>query len=486
MKRYFITMAITLLLITACSPRLQVNDVDTSSYDIYTQSALTVEAMMTQATLNDASPTPTLEIQAAQTSTQTPAPSATATASATQRPKQTTYCNWVSFVKDVSIPDKSTWIQGTALTKTWRLKNRGSCTWTPDYSLVFSYGSQMGAPSEVSLPGYVIPGETVDISVNLTVPETTGHYVGYWLLKSPSGILFGYGESANKPFYVDLYSSSRSTGSISGKLGFPSEFIPPLRVVAFNLDKGTYFWVDTAQNQQYYKIDGLTTGNYVVVSYVRGADKAGGYSKYVTCGLSVSCHDHSLIQIHIEAGSILSNINPTDWYAPSGTFPPDPTGPTATPTPYKDIPPLTLDGLKNAEYRVAINGAIQTIRVNDGLYQHGTDPTEPGFFTVTLNEPVAFGDLNNDSDDDAAIMLSEWYGGTGINVYVAAVTNWAGIPLHKASALIDDRAIIQSIRIEYGLIIVDAIVHGDDDPGCCPSKHVTRIFRLVGDVLVEQ
>lgn len=486
MKKNIILAGIVIVLMAACSPRLQMEDVDTGSYDIYTQSALTVEAMMTQAALNDMSPTPILEIQATQTPTQAPVPSATATASATQRPAQTTYCDWVSFIKDVSIPDKSTWIQGTSLTKTWRLKNRGSCTWTPDYSLVFSSGAQMGAPYAVNLPGYVKPGETVDVSINLTVPETSGHYVGYWLLKSPSGVLFGYGDSANKPFFVDLYSSDQNTGSVSGRLGFPSEFIPPLRVVAFNLDRGTYFWVDTAQNQQYYKIEGLPTGSYVVVAYVHGSDMAGGYSKYVTCGLSVSCQDHGLIQVQVEAGSVVNNINPIDWYAPTGTFPPDPTGPTATPTPYKDIPPLTLDGLKNAEYSVTVNGVRQTIRLIDGAYQQGSDPSAPDFLAATVNQPAAFGDLNNDNDDDAAIMFSEWYGGTGTNVYVAAVTNWAGIPLHKASALIDDRGIIQSIRIENGLIIVDAIVHGENDPGCCPSKHVTRTFRLAGDVLVEQ
>jgi len=259
-----------------------------------------------------------------------------------------------------------------------------------------------------------------------------------------------------------------------------------LRVVAFNLAKGTCFWVDRVHNQQYYQLEALTTGNYVVVAYVHGSDMAGGYSKYVTCGLSVSCHDHSLIHFYIEAGSKENNINPIDWYAPTGTFPPDPTSPTATPTPYKDIPPLTFDGLKNAEYSVVVNGVRQTIRMIDGSYQQGTDPTSPDFLVVTVNQPAAFGDLNSDNDDDAAIMLSEWYGGTGTNVYVAAVTNWAGIPLHKASVLIDDRAIIQSIRIENGLIIVDAIVHAENDPGCCPSKHVTRIFRLVGEILVEQ
>ncbi|HSM71624.1 MAG TPA: NBR1-Ig-like domain-containing protein, partial [Anaerolineales bacterium] len=450
MKRYLILAGVAILLFTACSPLLQVDNSDTDSYDIYTQSALTVEAMMTDSALAVASPTPTLEILPTQTATQTPIPSMTVTASPTWAPTQTTYCDWVAFVKDVTIPDKSTWIQGTSLTKTWRLKNRGSCTWTSSYSLVFSHGAQMGAPTVVSLPGNVRPGETVDVSVNLTVPETPGHYLGYWMLKSTAGVLFGYGESANKPFYIDLNSNSRTSGSVTGKLGFPSEVIPPLRVVAFNLDNGKYFWVDTVQNQQYYEIKGLPSGDYTVVAYVHGSDFAGGYTKYVLCGLSVSCQDHSLIRVHVDASVTATNINPIDFYAPAGTFPPDPTGSSATPTPHMDIPPLTLSGLKNAEYRVNINGVEKTIRMTNGTYQQGTDSTSPEFRVVTVNDLAVFGDLNGDRVDDAVVILGEWYGGTGINVYIAAVTNSAGIPLHNASVFIDDRAIIQSIRIDNG------------------------------------
>ena len=485
MKKYLSLAGIVMLLITACSPSLQVEYADPDTY-IYTQSALTIEAMVTQSALTEIPPTQTPAPVLTDAITQTPIPSVTATALPASTSIKTIQCDWVAFIKDVTIPDKTVWIQGTHLTKTWRLKNRGSCTWTPDYSLVFSHGAQMGAPSAVKLPSYVQPGETVDVSVNLTVPEATGHYVGYWMLKNPSGVIFGYGERADKPFYIDLHSEDRRSGSVTGKLEYPSEFIPPLRVVAFNQNHGTYFWVDTAQNQQYYEIKGLTPGDYTVVAYYRGTDMTGGYTTFVVCGFAPGCNNHSLNIVHIDAGTNAVNINPNDWYAPVGAFPPDPTGPAVTPTPHMDIPPLTLTGLKNAEYRVIVNGTVQSIRMINGQYQIGTDPASPGFMTVTVNDLAAFGDLNGDRVDDAIIILSEWYGGTGIDVYVAAFTNWAGIPLHKASVLIDDRAIIQSIRVENGSIIVKALVHGVNDPGCCPSQQVTRIFRLVDQSLVEQ
>ena len=56
-------------------------------------------------------------------------------------------CNWVEFVKDVTIPDGTKITGGTSFTKTWRLRNAGSCTWTTEYDLAFVKGDQMSAPN---------------------------------------------------------------------------------------------------------------------------------------------------------------------------------------------------------------------------------------------------------------------------------------------------------------------------------------------------
>src|SRR5690606_3738857 len=39
-------------------------------------------------------------------------------------------CNVASFVADVTIPDNTNIAVSKAFTKTWRLRNSGSCTWT--------------------------------------------------------------------------------------------------------------------------------------------------------------------------------------------------------------------------------------------------------------------------------------------------------------------------------------------------------------------
>ena len=114
--------------------------------------------------------------------------------------------------------------------------------------------------------------------------------------------------------------SSGGTGSITGSLSYPSEFIPPLRVFAFQVDSQNYFFVDTAENQGTYQIDNLPTGYYRVVAYTAGG-LAGGYTQAVPCGLSVDCANHSLIEVPVNIGQVATGADPGDWYAPDGTFP---------------------------------------------------------------------------------------------------------------------------------------------------------------------
>ena len=127
-------------------------------------------------------------------------------------------------------------------------------------------------------------------------------------------------------------------GTVTGKLSYPSEFIPPLRVVLFSLTDGKAYYVDTAKDQGTYSI-AVPVGTYTVVSYPyagspgstgvadsylpNGGAFAGGYTQMVPCGLNVSCTDHSLIAVTVEAGGTVT-ADPGDWYAPEGTFPPMP------------------------------------------------------------------------------------------------------------------------------------------------------------------
>jgi len=132
----------------------------------------------------------------ATTPTSTPAP-----VTATVPPSS---CDKVQFVADVNVPDGTTFAPGAVFTKTWRLKNIGSCAWSTSYQLVFFSGEKMGAASSANFPQNVAIGQTVDISINMTAPSAAGSYRGFWMFKNANGSLFGIGTQGNKPWWVDI------------------------------------------------------------------------------------------------------------------------------------------------------------------------------------------------------------------------------------------------------------------------------------------
>lgn len=175
------------------------------------------------------SQTPTITPSPTPTATQVPATATVTptvpTATPTQVPPTATPtvtntpaipCNQAKFETDVTIPDGTVFSPGVTFTKTWRLRNTGTCTWTTGYDLVFVSGSQFGAPAAVDFPGNVAPGQVIDLSVTLTAPAGDGSYRGYWKLRDASGVLFGLG-ATNAAFYVDIKVSTSSSK-------FPLEF----------------------------------------------------------------------------------------------------------------------------------------------------------------------------------------------------------------------------------------------------------------------
>jgi len=108
-----------------------------------------------------------------------------------------------SFISDVNVPDGTAFAPNTAFTKTWRIKNTGTCTWTTSYSLVYVSGEKMGG-ADLPLKSTVGPNTSFDISVNLTAPAANGTYRGYWMLKDDKGKTFGLGANGDKPWWVEI------------------------------------------------------------------------------------------------------------------------------------------------------------------------------------------------------------------------------------------------------------------------------------------
>ncbi|MCJ7434746.1 MAG: NBR1-Ig-like domain-containing protein [Anaerolineales bacterium] len=121
----------------------------------------------------------------------------TAIPPATSLPAATAICDGAQFIADVTVPDDTVFTPSQAFTKTWRFKNIGTCSWTPSYSVAFFDGNAMNGPATQALVGNVNPGQTVDISVNLTAPAAPGNYTGNYRLRNAAGLLFS-------KFYVQI------------------------------------------------------------------------------------------------------------------------------------------------------------------------------------------------------------------------------------------------------------------------------------------
>jgi len=147
------------------------------------------------------------------TSTTSPTPSATVVLKQTPDANGV-YCNWAEFVNDVTIADHTVLLPGTPFTKTWRLKNVGTCTWTRDYSLVFINRDLMGGKPVIFLPHQVKPGETIDLSVNLVAPQRLGDYQGNWMLQDDNGMNFGTNANAEGVFWVKITVGETNTNVV--------------------------------------------------------------------------------------------------------------------------------------------------------------------------------------------------------------------------------------------------------------------------------
>jgi hypothetical protein len=205
------------LLLAGCNfPGVKQTPVD-SEYAIQTAAAKTVEALGTlvAATRPPAPPVPTqgeLAPNPQPTVTISSIPTNTLTLPSNQPlPPVNTLpiptvvpCDRALFIADVTVPDGTTYAPDKNFTKTWRLKNNGSCTWSSAYKLVFDSGDIMGGAASIALTSNVAPGGEIDVSVNFKSPAAGGSYTSSWKLQNASGARFGIGQNGDKAFWVKI------------------------------------------------------------------------------------------------------------------------------------------------------------------------------------------------------------------------------------------------------------------------------------------
>lgn len=190
MKRNAFWLVISLILLLAAGCRGQ----DQASLTATAEFMATAEAALTQV----AQPSPTLQPTwtASPTATPweetTPTPAVFTLTPIAGQPSSTVGvpCDDAAFITDVTIPDDTELNPGESFTKTWRVRNDGSCAWTAEYSVAFVSGDRMGGEA-TALDQTVPVNQTADVSVDLKAPLEAGTYTGNWTIRNANGVSFG-------------------------------------------------------------------------------------------------------------------------------------------------------------------------------------------------------------------------------------------------------------------------------------------------------
>lgn len=140
--------------------------------------------------------------------------------------------------------------------------------------------------------------------------------------------------------------------------------------------------------------------------------------------------------------------------------------------------PDYVQQIRNAQYQLGLPDSLQIVQLTDGKFEQGTSGS-PDFVSVFVTDFVARGDLNGDNEDEIAALISENYGGTGTFIFLVIYADVDGKLTFQTSKLVDDRPQLNALSIEDQEIFLEAIIHGSEDPMCCPTLTTTRHFRFV-------
>lgn len=144
--------------------------------------------------------------------------------------------------------------------------------------------------------------------------------------------------------------------------------------------------------------------------------------------------------------------------------------------------PEEITEIRNGEYQLGATDALQTVQLKDGKLEQGI-PGSDNYLSVVMTDFITVGDLNADGQDEVAALVSENYGGSGVFVFLAVYENVDGALTFQTSTMVDDRPQLNALSINDGEIFLDAVIHGTDEPMCCPTLRTTRHYRLVDNLL---
>jgi hypothetical protein len=137
-----------------------------------------------------------------------------------------------------------------------------------------------------------------------------------------------------------------------------------------------------------------------------------------------------------------------------------------------------VNQLRNGEYQLGAAEGLKVVQLADGKYTQGT-LGGGDYMSVVATDFIAKGELDGSEGDEYAMLVSENYGGTGSFMFLVVYDDVNGTPKFLTSRMVDDRPQINELAIQdTNEIFLDAVIHGLQDPMCCPALTTTGHYRL--------
>jgi len=156
------------------------------------------------------------------------------------------------------------------------------------------------------------------------------------------------------------------------------------------------------------------------------------------------------------------------------------TPPTEDPAdvdPFERIAGATIDGIMDQPITLTGGAWLGEPYVEGAASRAGV---------VLLAEPIAVGDLDDDTDDEIVAVLVLNKGGSGAFVYLVVIEIGDGDARSLATLMLGDRVQVRALSTNGRRIIVEATEHGPDDAMCCPTDERQRSYVLhEGDLLAS-
>jgi hypothetical protein len=272
MNRWVCLSALIMILILLLACAISFNGGE-STDDVKDAIQQTLQAMQTQTAAAAAQVQPPIETQSGTAPEEESEPEPTLTVNPTP-------CN-ASRMTDETIPDGTRFDPDEAFTKTWTLRNNGSCEWNTDYRFVFEDGDRMGGEISQNLDSVVKPGKEITLSVDLEAPSDDGDYTGVWRLMSGDGEKLGkYWVNIvvgipSGPFAVTSVSFYMPHTTIDTSC--PHNVTVKAEITSNAAGKVVYYWLDSTGETSTYESHTFDEAGKKIVEYKVKATSSDDY-----------------------------------------------------------------------------------------------------------------------------------------------------------------------------------------------------------------